>query len=238
MAIERRDALMATVPEREQFIRRGFDFQEAELAAARLAQSEKARTGNKAAQNELIKIKAHQKELAKRKAMALTILRREPELIAAGGVTFIAHALVVPSTNPEDMEQHDAEVEQIAMDLARAYEEAAGAVVRDVHTPDLARAAGLGDNPGFDLLSHRPGGERRAIEVKGRASTGSVEVSANEWARAANLRDGYWLYAAYNCATAAPSLLRVRDPFGNLLAKAKGSVLVSQVQIVEAAEGD
>jgi len=171
MAAERSDALLATLPEREQFIRRGFDFQEAELAASRLNQSEKARGGNKAAQYELVKIKAHQKALAQRKAAALAVVRREPELIAAGGVTFVAHALIVPSTNPDDLDQHDAQVEKIAMDLARAYEEAAGAVVKDVHTPELARAAGLGDNPGFDLLSLRPG-EHRAVEVKGRATTG------------------------------------------------------------------
>ena len=78
--------------------------------------------------------------------------------------------------NPEDQKRHDAEVEQIAMHVARAHEEAAGAVVKDVHTPELARAAGLPDNPGFDLLSIRPGGEKRAIEVKGRAGVGDVEV--------------------------------------------------------------
>jgi hypothetical protein len=238
MAVERRDALLATLPDREQFIRRGFDFQEAELAAARLAMSEKARTGNKAAQNELVRIKTHQKELAQRKATALAVVRREPELIAAGGVTFIAHALIVPSTNPDDLEQHDAEVEQVAMDLARAYEEAAGAVVKDVHTPALARAAGLPDNPGFDLLSLRPAGERRAIEVKGRANTGDVEVTSNEWAKACNMRKGYWLYAVYECATSAPRLVRVQDPFANLLAKAKGSFLIGAQQIAQAAKED
>ncbi len=236
MAVSRRDALLATIVEREGFIRRGFDFQEAELAAARLAQSEKARTGNKAAQAELTKIKAHQKEIAARKAMALAVIRREPELIAAGGITFIAHALIVPSTDPDDVAQHDAEVEQIAMDLVTAFEEAAGAVVKDVHTPALARAAGLTDNPGFDLLSIYPDGRKRAIEVKGRANTGDVEVSSNEWARAANLRDGYWLYAVYDCATPAPRLARVQDPFGSLLAKAKGSMLISVSQISQAAK--
>ena len=128
------------------------------------------------------------------------------------------------------------------MQIARAYEETAGATVHDVHTPELARAAGLTDNPGFDLLSEPrpsgsgPAGPARAIEVKGRAGTGDVEVSANEWARAANLREGYWLYVVYDCATPAPRLVRVRDPFGSLLAKAKGSVLVSAVQVATAAE--
>jgi len=56
--------------------------------------------------------------------------------------------------------------------------------------PSMDPPAGLPDNPGFDLLSIRPGGEKRAIEVKGRAGVGEVEVSANEWAKACNLRDG------------------------------------------------
>jgi len=237
MAMDRRKALLDTLVEREQFIQRGFDFQEAELAAARVKQSEKARSGNAAAVKALRDIKEQQRSLGQRRDTALATIRREPELIAPGNLTFLAHALVVPSASPEDLERHDAEVEQVAMDLARAFEEAAGATVKDVSTPPLARAAGLIDNPGFDLLSIYPDGRRWAIEVKGRANTGDVEVSSNEWARAANLRDGYWLYAVYDCATPAPRLARVRDPFGSLLAKAKGSVLIGASQIIQASDG-
>lgn len=238
MALKRRDDLTATLPEREQFIQRGFDFQETELATARVKQSEKARTGNAAATKWLKDIKEQQRSLAERRAAALATIRREPELIAPGNLVFLAHALIVPSTNAEDLARHDAEVERVAMDIARAFEEAEGAIVKDVHTPELARAAGLTDNPGFDLLAIYPVGHvrgRRAIEVKGRASTGDVEVSSNEWARAANLRDGYWLYVVYGCATPTPRLARVQDPFGNLLAKAKGSVLVSAASISQVA---
>jgi superfamily II DNA or RNA helicase len=239
LALDRRQALVSTLPEREQFIQRGFDFQEAELATARVRLSEKARAGNAAAVKALKDVKEQQRSLTQRRTTAVATIRREPELIAPGQPTFLAHALVVPSANLDDLERHDAEVEKVAMGLARAYEEAAGAVVNDVHTPELARAAGLNDNPGFDLLSHRPTGERRAIEVKGRASTGDVEVTSNEWARAANLRDGYWLYAVYDCATPKPRLVRVQDPFGNLLAKAKGSVLISAAEVAQASkEGD
>ena len=236
MAMEKRDALLTALPEREQFVQRGFAFQEAELAAARVRQSEKARSGNTAAAKALKDIKQQQRSLAQRRTLALATIHREPELIAPGHLTFLAHALIVPSANPDDLERHDAEVEKVAMDLACAFEEAAGATVRDVHTPELARAAGLTDNPGFDLLSIYPDNKRRAIEVKGRAKTGDVEVSSNEWARAANLRDGYWIYAVYDCATPAPRLVRVQDPFGNLLAKTKGSVLISVTQIAQAAK--
>lgn len=237
LAVQRRQALLDTLPDREQFIRRGFDYQEAELAAARVKQSEKSRSGNAAAIKALKEIKEQQRSLAQRRDVALATIRREPELIAPGHLTFLAHALVVPSSDPEDLKRHDAEVEKVAMDLALAFEEAAGATVKDVHTPELARAAGLTDNPGFDLLSIYPDGDirgQRAIEVKGRANTGDVEVSSNEWSAACNHRDGYWLYAVYDCATPNPRLARVQDPFGNLLAKAKGSVLISTKEIVQA----
>jgi len=236
MAMERRSQMLQALPERESYIQRGFHFQEAELATARAKQTEKAREGNKAAIAELNHVKAQQRELAFRREAALAALRREPELIVPGEVNFIAHALVVPSSDPADREQQDAQVEEIAMQLARAFEEAAGATVKDVHTPALARAAGLPENPGFDLLSIRLGNDRRCIEVKGRAATGAVEVTMNEWARACNMRDQYWLYAVFECATPNPRLLRVPDPFGRLLAKAKGSVLVDASQVIDASE--
>jgi hypothetical protein len=234
MALERKRALDASVPEREGFVRRGFDYQETELAAARAKHSEKARSGKRKAMEALEEVKRQQRELAARRQNALAVLRREPELIAPGAMTFIAHALVVPSSDPADIEQHDANVEMVAMKVAQAYEEAAGARVIDVHAPELARRAGLPDHPGFDLLSIRPGSEKRSIEVKGRATSGDVEVSGNEWAKACNMRNGYWLYAVYDCATPDPRLARVQDPFGSLLAKAKGSLLISQSQVMAA----
>lgn len=234
MALERKKTLVDNIPEREVFIRRGFDYQESELATARAKHADKARRGNRKAMEALDEIKRQQRELTACRQKALDVLHREPDLIAPGEVTFVAHALVVPSSDPMDVEQHDANVEKVAMQLAQAFEEAAGAKVLDVHTPELARNAGLPDNPGFDLLSIRPGNEKRSIEVKGRATTGDIEVSANEWAKACNMRQDYWLYAVYNCATSNPRLARVQDPFGNLLAKAKGSVLVSHAQVAEA----
>jgi hypothetical protein len=235
MALKRRSRLLEAVPQHESFIERGFDYQEAELAAARARHSEKARTGNRRATEALEEVKAQQRLLSARRNNALAVLRHEPELIEPGEINFIAHALVVPSSEPADREQHDANVEMIAMKVAQAFEEAAGASVKYVHTPELARAAGLPDHPGFDLLSIRSGNEKRAIEVKGRAGTGEVEVLANEWAKACNMRQGYWLYAVYDCATPNPRLARVQDPFGSLLAKAKGSMLISAREILVAA---
>ena len=165
-------------------------------------------------------------------------MRREPELIAPDEVIFLAHALVVPSSDPEDQKRHDEQIEAIAVKVAWAHEEAHGAVVKDVSTPALARAAGLSERPGFDLLSLRPAGEERGIEVKGRAGIGDIEITENEWVKACNLRERYWLYVVYECATAHPRLLRIQDPFGKLIVRAKGGVIIDEREIFAVAEGE
>lgn len=236
MAVERRSVLLDSLPEREGFIKRGFDFQEAELATARSKMSQKARKGGKGAVADLNRVREQQRELSSRRDRALAVLRREPELIIPGQVDFIAHALVVPSSDPIDLEQMDQNIEEIAMQLTWAYEESFGAVVKDVHTPQLALKAGLGPHPGFDLLSVRPEGEKRCIEVKGRAGWGPVELSSNEWSKACNKKEDYWLYAVFNCATPKPRLERVQDPFQKLLVKARGGVLISPNEVVKSAE--
>ena len=166
------------------------------------------------------------------------MLRREPELIIPGEITILAHALVVPSSDPEDQKRYDANIEALAMQVVQAYEEALGAIVHDVSTAERAMAAGLEAWPGFDLRSHRPSGEILAIEVKGRTGIGDVELTENEYIRACNLRDRYWLYVVYDCAKAAPRLLRIQDPFGKLIVRQKGSVIVGEGQIFAAAESE
>jgi hypothetical protein len=234
-AEEWRQSLLKTLPEREDFLRRGYDYQDVELAATRTRLTEKIRAGDPRAQRELPQIRERQRQLFAQRDEALAVLRREPELIAPDEVTFLAHALVVPSSDPEDRKRHDEQIEAIAVKVAWAHEEAYGATVKDVSTPALARAAGLPERPGFDLLSLRPSGEERDIEVKGRAGVGDIEITENEWVKACNLRDRYWLYVVYECATAHPRLLRIPDPFGKLIVRAKGGVVIAEQQIFEAA---
>jgi superfamily II DNA or RNA helicase/DNA-binding XRE family transcriptional regulator len=221
----RQQALLRELPERENFIKRGYAFQEAELAAARARYTEKANGGDPNARGELTRIKERQKSLSTQRDSALAALRREPELITSNPVIFLAHALVVPSNDPEDVKQRDDRIEAIAMQVAIAYEEANGPVVKDVHTPELAHAVGLGDFPGFDLFSRRPDGSERAIEVKGRAQTGDIDISANEWSTAINLGNRYWLYIVLYCVSSQPQLIKINDPVRNLLASARGFVL-------------
>ena len=107
MADRRRREVAETLAQREEFVSRGFDYQDAELAAMRARLTEKARSGDPKAKGDVTKIRDRQRQLLSRREEALATLRSEPELIAAGEVTFIAHALVVPSTDPDDRMRHD-----------------------------------------------------------------------------------------------------------------------------------
>jgi superfamily II DNA or RNA helicase len=232
--VKRVDALAVRVAE-ELFVRRGFDYQDAELAAARSRHTEKARAGDAAAGKEVAEIREHQRGIATQRDAAIARMRRAPELIDVGHVAFLAHALVVPSSRPEDRKHRDDAIEAIAMQIAIAHEQAHSADVKDVSKPHFARAAGLGEYPGFDLYSKRQGGEERAIEVKGRAGVGEIELTENEWARACNERGRYWLYVVFDCGTMAPRLYRIRDPFGEVIAKAKGGVVIDAEAVLRGA---
>lgn len=235
---QHRVRIQESIRDRESFIRRGFSYQDAELAAVRARYSERARADDPKAKGELTRIRERQRSLSIRNADALAAVRLEPDLVSLDHISFLGHALVVPSADPEDRRRHDDVVEALAVKLAWSYEEALGSRVKDVSTPAFARVAGLTDNPGFDLLSIRPGPKELAIEVKGRAGIGDVEITQNEWAKACNLRERYWLYVAFNCASPQPRLLRIQDPFGKLLVQARGGGLVNEDQIFKAAASE
>ena len=233
-----RQRRLTDLPGRLEFVNRGFDYQAAELAAARSRLRGRAGTGDHQAAEELAKVRERQRSLNALRARRLSVLRAEPEHIRAGEAEFLVHALVVPAQDDREAERYDADVEAIAMEVAAAYEKERGAQVRDVSKPELARRAGLQDWPGFDLRSLREGSEPRDIEVKGRAGTEGVEMSENEWAKACNLRDSYWLYVVFDCATPRPRLVRVRDPFARLLVRDRESrtFTIAAGAVMEAAE--
>ena len=166
---------------------------------------------------------------------AVQVLRREPELIIPGEITFLAHALVVPSDDPQDRKRHDKEIEAVAVQVVTAYEQARGARVIDVSTPERALAAGLSEYPGFDLLSYRPDGQELDIEVKGRAGTGEVELSENEILRSINLQEKSWLCVVYDCASSLPRLVRIHKPW-RLHFNLRSSAIFEAQTILAAAE--
>ena len=102
----------------------------------------------------------------------------------------------------------DDEIEQIAVRVVIAYEEARGWRVESVEK----------DNRGFDLISRRPHPEDpqttievRFIEVKGRGMVGEIALSANEYKTSERLKDDYWLYVVYKCDS-TPEVHIIRDP--------------------------
>jgi hypothetical protein len=233
-----RDAIEADMPQRLDLVKAGFNRQDSDLMRARNRLRTAAQEGRKQAAEQLELVKARHSALSKVREARLAAIRAEPGQIAPGPVRFIAHALIVPSIDAEDAMRFDAEVEAVAVKLATAHEENANGRVRDVSNAARARAAGLSDFPGFDLFSERSGDAVRCIEVKGRADRGEVFMTQNEWAKAANLGERYWLYVVLDCATPKPTLFRIRDPFTRLLGAAKGGMTFTAGDIRARAEKD
>lgn len=130
-------------------------------------------------------------------------IQRERQL-AIADLTHIGSALVLPHPERENFASmvRDEEVERIAMEEAMRYERERGWIPEDVSAEDR----------GFDILSRHPeSGGVRFIEVKGRAGTGAVVLTRNEYKTAERLRADYWLYVVFDCAT-TPRLLPIQDP--------------------------
>ena len=235
MAAAQRKARRAELPERRHRVAAGFDLRAADLAARRVKLARNA-AGPEAGEA-FDAVKREQRALAAEKARVLAAVDAAPDRIVSGGLRFLVHALVVPAADPGEMERYDARVEEIALRIAIAWERDRGGEPRDVSRPELARLAGLPDWPGFDLLSSHGEGETRSIEVKGRAGSGAIQMEANEWKQACHLGERYWLYAVFDCATPAPRLLRVQDPFAKLLAGRRDSAAyaISAAALREAA---
>lgn len=141
--------------------------------------------------------------------------REELQQEASCAITDIRHygrAWVLPHpdrSSPEiaPMVCND-EIEEIAVNAAIAYEEARGWQVMSVEK----------ENRGFDLISRQPdsGDPQKAsavrfIEVKGRASVGEVALTTNEYKTAERLKEDYWLYVVFNCAS-SPEVCTIQDP--------------------------
>ena len=221
----------------------GFDLRASELASLRAKLVRSSRDSANDGGEELEAVKGEQKRLSTERQLAFERIEAEPGRVLPGGHRFLLHALVV---RPEDagaaegVERFDEGVEELAVRVAADRERGRNATVQDVSKPALARAAGLPDWPGFDLLSTLPNGERRCIEVKGRAGRAGVPIESNEWAQACKLGDRYWLYVVLDCAGPAPELLRIRDPFRKLLAseRMRAQFDVPLGSLIEAAENE
>lgn len=225
-----RASLKAESDTRVEDLARGFDYRSAELGEDRSKFAKKAREGDAAAVARLAQIKEEQTRLEEQRAASMLAEHRRVELLDVVKFDRVAVGLVIPDESPEAQEAYDLNIEAIAVRVARNYEaDRYNARVIDVSAPHLAK--------GYDLESHRANGEIVAIEVKGRASRGSVELTENEWPTAINVRERYWLYVVVDCAT-TPTLYRVQDPAYKLAVKSRQSFTIGFGDIVREAEPD
>lgn len=129
-----------------------------------------------------------------------------------GDVQHIGRAWVLPHPDREAPNiapmVSDPDIEKIAVQVAMEREREQGWVVESVEN----------ENRGYDLLSKRPHPtepgvfvQARFIEVKGRAGTGEVALTANEYRTAQRLGDDFWLYVVFDCAT-TPKLNTIANP--------------------------
>jgi superfamily II DNA or RNA helicase len=215
------------LPQRQEQLRVAYNLWQAELFRQKRLLKDAVEKGVPAARTRLRECEAELEGLDRRRREAETALYGEVDRLRLGPVSLYAQALVLPLPPEEVARRRDAQAEQVALAEVVRREQAEGSVVEDVSAPHL--------KTGFDLKVLRADGALRYVEVKGRTGTTPVELTANEWAQAANHRDRYWLYVVYHCDS-VPALYRVPDPFGRLLARQVGSVRISASDIMQASE--
>jgi hypothetical protein len=146
----------------------------------------------------------------------------------------LTQALVLPApvatVEEEDQEpsrgfpmRRDDEVEAIAMDVAMRYERSRGWTPYDVSD----------DGEHYDVRSESPTGDRRFIEVKGRAQSGAIVITGPELDKLRQLGARAWLYVVTFCKGERPRLRIIQDP----VPKLNPAMLYQQVQyLVEEAD--
>ncbi len=218
-----RDGLQSELEYRRIQIQISSNLRKSELLEQRRKLKDAVARGIPAAQTKLNNCEREYKELDKKRREAEARLVDEIENMQLGPVNTHVRAFVTPPPVEAAQTKTLRDAETIAIRTALEYEINNGAEVKDVSNPNLKK--------GFDLQSRYPNGEVRYIEVKGRTGVTNVELTANEWRQAANHRNRYWLYVVYNCDT-EPQVYGCQDPFGKLIAKARGSFIINASEII------
>jgi superfamily II DNA or RNA helicase len=166
-------------------------------------------------------LKARKVERMKELDLMLNLTANLPDILTEA-IVIPAPAAVVESTSAKPARgfpmQRDAEVEAIAMDLAMRYERSRGWTPFDVHA----------DGEHYDVRSEAPNGEKRFIEVKGRAQSGAIVLTGPELDKLRQLSSRAWLYIASFCKGEKPRLRIIQDP----IPKLNPEMLYRQVQFM------
>ncbi len=138
-----------------------------------------------------------EKEIRLEKNITIT----EPRILGA--------AIVIPPSRKAEPKPmfSSKEVEQAGMEVAIGFETQTGWIPQNVSD----------DNLGFDIRSTKYDVNGvfqaiRYIEVKARARSGAVHISANEWKKAKRFGENYWLYIITYAKTDSSKLTRIKNP--------------------------
>ncbi len=183
-------------------------------------------------QDEIIKLEKELEDLHKAKKEKikntddLTILRNGP-------VSHIASFFVLPPGEiPQissfiESEEEKEKSEKAAIRIVMEYEKNRGWEPEDVSEQKL----------GFDIRSLSPPDpktgyrEVRRIEVKGRKKGQNVRLTVNEWLKAKQLKDTYWLYVVWNPTEEDYEIITIPDPANKLEYAAKEIKTISHYEI-------
>ena len=139
---------------------------------------------------------------------------RHVEVVRPGPLRYLGSFFVVPATQMADLGplvgdlEAKTRSERLAMQIVKDYERRRGWELVDVSTQKV----------GFDIRSLSPPdpltGKRdiRRIEVKGRRRGEPVRLTENEWRKARQLRDTYWLYVVWDPEKGPSEPVRVQNP--------------------------
>ena len=171
------------------------------------------------AENDLTDLQRSQKE----RMAGLDLL----SIARHGPVRHVATALVVPATDAPNAELADL-LDEIDPELNRASELAAENVVVAYETARGWETERVGHlKIGFDIRSLGPADPQtgyrdpttgvRRIEVKGRQRGQTVRLTTNEWYKAVQLGDSFWLYVVWDpLKNPSPEPLRIQNPAKHL----------------------
>lgn len=176
-------------------------------------------------QRNLDRLQQRRDDLKREIKLESNLTMSEPRILGAAAViplSKIRYELPKQHSHPshEDQATYTAEIAQEGIDAERKAEiEAVGMQV----SMDYERENGWhpedvsGENHGFDLRSSMYDDEGafaevRYIEVKARAQTGAIRLSANEWKKARHFGEKFWLYVVTEAGADESQLYRIQDP--------------------------
>ena len=154
-------------------------------------------------------------------------------IVRTGPVSHIASFLVLPPSDISELskflesKEEKEKSEKRAMEIVLEYERKRGWEPEDVSSQKL----------GFDIRSLSPPDpktgyrEVRRIEVKGRKKGENIRLTVNEWLKAKQLKDTYWLYVVWNPTEPNYEIVTIQNPAYKLEYAAKEIKTISHYEI-------